>query len=49
MKVRPGPAVGSKPKAKTLGMIMSPPMIDASTPRKAIQRQERMRFVSSLR
>jgi len=44
MKVRPGPADGSSPKAKTLGMIIRPPRMEAMTARNVIQRQPLTRF-----
>ena len=36
-KVRPGPASGDKPNAKTAGMIMRPPKTEAMTAKTTIQ------------
>ena len=46
MKVRPGPAVGSKSKAKTEGRIMRPPRMEEKVARKVIQLHPVRRLVS---
>ena len=48
-KVSPGPAVGSKPKAKTGGITIKPPKRAAIMPKNATQAVERGRLASSER